>query len=51
VDAYRLLKCIDERAVYRMLKPKNNKPSAASKRKIINKKLKSTKKNIRTYKG
>ena len=51
VDAYRLLKYIDERTVYKMLEPKDNKPSVLSKTKNINNQQKSIKKNIRTYKG
>jgi hypothetical protein len=51
VGAYRLLTCIDERAVYKMLEPKDNKPSVLSKTKIIKNKQEGIKKNIRTYKG
>ena len=51
VGAYRLLKCIDEQAVYKMLEPKDNKPSVVSKTKIINNQQKDIKKNVRTYKG
>lgn len=35
VGANRLLKCIDEQAVYKMLESKDNKPSDVSKTKII----------------
>jgi len=46
VDTYRLTKCFDERAVYKMLEPKDNKPSVVSKTKIINNQQKGIKKNI-----
>jgi len=35
VGAYRLLKCIDERAVYKILELKDYKPSVISKKTII----------------
>jgi len=46
VDTYRLLKCFDERSVYKMLEPKDIKPSVVSKTKIIKNQQKGTKKNI-----